>query len=979
MTETLLLSLGCNPTIEVRTPIAPWQEENLGSSDPSPLPFTKENFNLLQERIKQLEAEKKISNTENTNLKVENHNLKIDKEKLSKTINQLKSDKASNRLDPKVFKNPKITKAVKRQIVSDVLKPYFSEASINWYLRKTEEGKHKRGRDWSTVDYTIALTIRRLSKKTFNYIRSKKLMPLPGMETIRKHYANFVIEEGHFTQVHTLLGLMALEMTEKQKIVVLSFDEVNTKADISLDVTHDRVVGPHSDMNVLMVRGLYGNYKVPIWAGYDEKMTKDILEEAIKALSEVGFHVIAVVCDMGTKNDQVKKELGVTIEQPWFQNPCADRPNARVFWYHCMPHLFKLMRNHFLDQGFVFGLTGTRVGKEHMEQLFEKIYADGNELTPAKKLSDQHINPPDRQKVHFATELFSQTTSDCIDQLFPTDSTMQELSQFVSDCNNFFDIFNASKEFHRNNPYGNAYGGKDTEAQDDFIQYFKEEITNLRARWGEDKKRVKTSRQPWQDGMIMCLNALKPMYEDLKNQYEGQIDYILTYRLNQDCLEQCFSILRAMGGNYSQFGALEGMRRLRNFILGAGGSLSIEQANIKPTEVSEFTVESVIDDELELKVDSDKCITLNLDVVEGQTDTEGNKLLEDLGACFDENLEVKNNVCFESSEEDLHESDIEEEIADLLGEFEADKDEVDKEQEVTLPQQMYFENVASELEEHFFEKWARDNKLKGMDITKDKLAKDLKRMEAEFQLFHKDSDDGLLRTKGITKNLVVKLRTIFPEYEEKLIKKFIVDRTFMKIRTIQQNLRVIHQEKLVKAKSMRAKRKAAEFAQTRDFVTKPEKSKKNQSTSESSDIDELIKKEARKSYRKRSKKLVHESDLNTSSDEEWMKPLWKEDETNTKEESKQETKKSKGKKTVNKRQAKKTVKIDQKETPSEASDKDKLSGKETRKSNRKRSKKLFHDEIPDTKEESKQETKKSAGKKTVNKRQIKKPVKRLKK
>ena len=768
---------------------------------------------------KQIEKERKESDLVKQELKLENHNLKIDKERLRKTITQLKSDKVSKKLSPEVFKDRKITNAAKRDIVHEVLKPYFTEAAINWFLTKTEDGKRKLGRNWSTTDFTIALTIRRLSAKTFKYIRSKKLIPLPGMETIRRHYANFVIEEGHFTHVHTLLGLMALEMTEKQKIVVLSFDEVNTKGDISFDVTQDRVVGPHCDMNVLMVRGLYGNFKVPIWAGYDEKMTKDILETAIKALSEVGFHVIAVVCDMGTKNDNVKKELGVTIEQPWFQNPCAERPNARVFWYHCIPHLMKLMRNHFLDQGFVLG-TGTRIGKEHMDQFFEKLNADGNELIPNKKLSDLLINPPDRQKVHFATELFSQTTSDCIDQLFPTDSTMQELSQFVSDCNNFFDIFNASKEFHRNNPYGNAYGGKDTKAQDDFIQYFKEEIRNLRARWGEDKKRMKTSAQPWQDGMIMCLNALKPMYEDLKNQYEGQIDYILTYRLNQDCLEQCFSILRAMGGNYSQFGALEGMRRLRNFILGAGGSLSIEQANIKPTEVSEFTVESVIDDELELKVDSEKCITLNLDVVEGQTDTEGNKVLEDLGGCFDENMEVKNNVCFESSEEDLHESDIEEEIADLLGEFEADKDEVDKEQEVTLPQQMYFENVASELEEHFFEKWARDNKLKGMDITKDKLAKDLKRMEAEFQLFHKDSDDGLLRTKGITKNLVVKLRTIFPEYEEKLIKKFIVDRTFMKIRTIQQNLRVIHQEKLVKAKSMRAKRKAAEFAQTRDFSKK---------------------------------------------------------------------------------------------------------------------------------------------------------------
>ena len=806
---------------------------------------------------------------------------------MRKTIAQLRSDKASNKLSPKIFKDPKITNAVKKEIVKDALKPYFTEAAINWFLTKTKDGKRKLGRNWSTTDFTIALTIKRLSAKTFNYIRSKKLIPLPGEETIRRHYANFVIEEGHFTQVHTLLGLMALEMTEKQKIVVLSFDEVNTKGDISLDVTQDRVVGPHSDMNVMMVRGLYGNFKVPIWAGYDKKMTKEILETAIKALSEVGFHVIAIVCDMGTKNDKVKKELDVTIEKPWFQNPCADRPNSKVYWYHCMPHLIKLMRNHFVDQGFVLG-TGTRIGKEHMEQVLDKMCADGNELTPNRKLSDQHINPPDRQKVHFATELFSQTTSECIDKLFPEDSTMQELSQFVNACNNFFDIFNASKEFHRNNPFGNAYGGKYTEAQDDFIQYFKEEIGNLRARWGEDKKRIKKSTQPWQDGMLMCCNALKPMYEELKNQYESQIDYIMTYRLNQDCLEQCFSVLRAMGGSYTQFGALECMRRLRNFILGAGGNLSIAEANIKPTEVSEFTVESVIDDDLELKIDSETCITLNVDVLEGQadqTETERKKIL----ACYDENMDLKNNVCFVSSEDDLHESDIEEEIDDLLGEFEADKDELDEEQEVTLPQQMYFENIASDLEEVFFEKWARDNKSKGMNITKEKLVKDLQKMEKEFLLFHKESDDGLLRTKGITKNLVTRLRSLFPEYDEKLIKKFILDRTFLKIRTIQKNIRIKHKEKLVSAKSMRAKRKEMEFAQAHDFTKKTEILSETDSLS---DNDELSKKQAKKSNKKSNKKLSNESALETSSNEK----------------SKKETKKSAPKRTVNKRQAKKAVK-----------------------------------------------------------------------
>jgi len=58
-----------------------------------------------------------------------------------------------------------------------------------------------------------------------------------------------------------------------------------------------------------------------------------------------------------------------------------------------------------------------------------------------------------------------------------------------------------------------------------------------------------------------------------------------------------------------------------------------------------------------------------------------------------------------------------------------------------------------------------------MNITKEKLVKDLQKMEKEFLLFHKESDDGLLRTKGITKNLVTRLRSLFPEYDEKLIKK----------------------------------------------------------------------------------------------------------------------------------------------------------------------------------------------------------------
>ena len=93
----------------------------------------------------QFQKERKESDLVKQALKLENHNLKIDKEQLRKTITQLKSDKSSNKLSPKVFKDPKITDAVKREIVHEVLKPYFTEAAIEYYLRKPKDGKHKRG------------------------------------------------------------------------------------------------------------------------------------------------------------------------------------------------------------------------------------------------------------------------------------------------------------------------------------------------------------------------------------------------------------------------------------------------------------------------------------------------------------------------------------------------------------------------------------------------------------------------------------------------------------------------------------------------------------------------------------------------------------------------------------------------------------------------------------------------------------------
>ena len=56
---------------------------------------------------------------------------------------------------------------------------------------------------------------------------------------------------------------------------------------------------------------------------------------------------------MGKSNQKCAKDLGVTVEHPYFENPC--RPGFYVYWFYDPSHLIKLVRNHLIDGGFNIG------------------------------------------------------------------------------------------------------------------------------------------------------------------------------------------------------------------------------------------------------------------------------------------------------------------------------------------------------------------------------------------------------------------------------------------------------------------------------------------------------------------------------------------------------------------------------------------------------------------------------------------------
>jgi hypothetical protein len=66
--------------------------------------------------------------------------------------------------------------------------------------------------------------------------------------------------------------------------------------------------------------------------------------------------------------------------------------------------------------------------------------------------------------------------------------------------------------------------------------------------------------------MIMSIESLKLLLRDMKTEFDD-IQYLCTYKLNRDCLENFFFQLRCRGPNEHP-SPLEAMERMRMIILG---------------------------------------------------------------------------------------------------------------------------------------------------------------------------------------------------------------------------------------------------------------------------------------------------------------------------------------------------------------------------------------------------------------------------
>ncbi|KAL4148879.1 hypothetical protein QTP88_003024 [Uroleucon formosanum] len=358
--------------------------------------------------------------------------------------------------------------------------------SCNSRALVTMQLKNKR-RTWTTAERNLAFTFFYKSPTAYNFLRLQKIN-LPAPSTIRRW-----IGESKF-----LPGFNGY-----------FFDHVQKKFE-------------------------HQNYKDKACSiGFDEMYIKEFLEYSKQYDFIEGFQDLGTYGRMNKSANCVLVFLASVQQHP---SPSHDK----IYSLFDVPHLLKSVRNNFIEACF-----------QKNDQIFsykdikdtydlDKLSKKSNALS---KITDAHIHPTSFQKmrVKLAVQLLSHSMSSAIRTCTETgqlcSKTAIDTADFIEFMNNLFDCLN-SRSLYSNNPYNAAL--THTGIVKTFLINASKYFVNLKK-----IKKGKISQPPCFKGFTQTINAILQFFEEEKC---NDIFFLMTNRLNQDKLENLFSIFRQKGG-----------------------------------------------------------------------------------------------------------------------------------------------------------------------------------------------------------------------------------------------------------------------------------------------------------------------------------------------------------------------------------------------------------------------------------------------
>lgn len=415
---------------------------------------------------------------------------------------------------------------------------------------------HKKYTSWLPEEKQLSLEIYYRSPGCYkNLIKLGFCLPHPS--TIKLWSSFLCMRPGFNNTIVQAMKEKASQMTDSEKKSVIVFDEISLKKGLAYsqnldimegyedfgDIEPRRTEKPAKYALVFLIRGLESNYKMPMAyflssTAVSGSTLSQLLRQCLSVSENCGLDIKAVVCDQATTNQSLCKTFKVSPEYPFFLVG-----EKKIYFIFDIVHLIKNIRNRLREAPFIIDSTLVK-----WSDIRDAYYIDKN-LKKSRclgHLSEKHVNPNNFEKmtVYLATQIFSHRTSTGIKTMREMGELRSETAlntaEFLMNVNNIFDILNSKYET-ASNPYKRALS-KDNLLGIEVLQKAREQIKSWRVDTSTTDRRIH-SIPPCFTGLQVTINAVIQLWGDLS---QLGSKYLLTSRLNQDCLENCFSEIRGM-------------------------------------------------------------------------------------------------------------------------------------------------------------------------------------------------------------------------------------------------------------------------------------------------------------------------------------------------------------------------------------------------------------------------------------------------
>ena len=408
--------------------------------------------------------------------------------------------------------------------------------------------RKKKGVRWGENDKATALSLFHSSPKAYRLL--KGIFVLPSVSTLRRCMRQVSVYPGFNENILQALKLQVSSMPSTSSLCAIVFDEMSIKESVNYNKERDEVEGLEdfgsggksqyiaNHATVFLVRGLIAKWKQPL--GYflssgpiESNMLHSLMLECIDKAEQIGLKVKVVLGDQGSNNRKLfNKCCNVTESEPFFLHN-----GKKIFALHDPPHLLKNIRNNFKKSGFV--IDGTDISWHFVEQFYE--FDKKNFVRMAWKLKKRHIVVPPfaNLSVKLAAQVLSHSVAagmSTLVQLGVLPTCAKETAVFIERFDCLFNVFNSGRLKSSSRM---RHAMREKSSHHDFL------LQTLA--WLDTVQTPSSRSLPCLSGWKMAIRCLLDLFEDLHTNHG--IDFLLTNRLNQDCVENLFSVIRGKGGH----------------------------------------------------------------------------------------------------------------------------------------------------------------------------------------------------------------------------------------------------------------------------------------------------------------------------------------------------------------------------------------------------------------------------------------------